>query len=374
MIRVIALTLPFAGLYEITLGALQARDEVLVAMVLDRIIRPTVQIGGMIAAGLHFASARSVTLAWAVPHVLVVIVALGLLTRTHVERRRTPDEHVSQSMLWRYTAPRSIARTAQTLTQRLDVLILAAVYPLEESGIYGTVSRCMIAGVFVATALRQTIQPQLRRLVVGGDQDSVRGLFGLSTTWLVLVSWPVYIVMMTHAPLVLSVFGDGYERGAPALVILSVAMLFATSCGLVDVVLLMLGKSWLSTVNILIALALNIVLNLILAPAYGMVGSAIGWLAAILATNLLPLLQVQRHGLSPLGRPLATAILVASATIALPMALTRLMFGTGVAPFFGVFAIALVLYGVTLWKLRSRVALDQLMRDIRRSPKSPAVA
>ena len=39
-------------------------------------------------------------------------------------------------------------------------------------------------------------------------------------------------------------------------------MLVASACGLVEVVLLMLGRSWLSTANVLAALVVNVALNL----------------------------------------------------------------------------------------------------------------
>ena len=114
------------------------------------------------------------------------------------------------------TAPRSISRIAQTLTQRLDVLILAAVYPLDEAAVYGAVSRCMIAGVFIATALRQTVQPQLRRLIVRGDRGAVKQMYGATTTWLVLVTWPIYLTMMFNAPVVMRVHCPCARRGVRA--------------------------------------------------------------------------------------------------------------------------------------------------------------
>jgi O-antigen/teichoic acid export membrane protein len=366
VVRTIAVLLPFAGLYEVVMGALRACDQVLISTVLDRIMRPIAQVVAMLVVASTSAGSQGVVLAWAVPNAAAVILAVLLLPRVRLRNAAQRTEHVSQARFWRYTAPRSVARIAQTLTQRLDVLILAAVYPLEDAAVYGTVSRCMIAGVFVASALRQTVQPQLRRLIVRGDRTAVKNMYGASTTWLLLVTWPVYLAMITHAPLVMSVFGADYVRGAPALVLLCLAMLVASACGLVDVVLLMLGRSWLSTLNVLIALVLNVVLNLVLAPAIGMIGSAIAWVVAILATNLLPLAQTAREGLHPGGPPLATAMVLSVSTIAAPLTLERIVFGSALTPFLIVSAIALVAYAVALRRFRHRVLLDRLVSDLRR--------
>ena len=47
----------------------------------------------------------------------------------------------------------------------LIMILLAALASVEDAGVYGTVSRCMIAGVFVATAVQQVVQPRLRNVL-----------------------------------------------------------------------------------------------------------------------------------------------------------------------------------------------------------------
>ena len=264
---------------------------------------------------------------------------------------------------------------AQTLTQRLDVLILAAVVSVKDAGVYGTVSRCMIAGVFVATAVKQVVQPRLRRLIVRKEMGAVKTMYGASTTWLVIATWPAYIAMAVYAPLVMRAFGQSYERGANALVILCLTMLVASACGLVDVVLLMLGKSWLSTANVVLALVLNVVLNVLLAPRFGMIGSAWAWSVAILATNVIPLFQVWRSGLHPGGEPLYTAMLLASVTIGGPLVTARLVWGDTLTSFAIAYTLSLVLYLLALTLQRRRVLLDRFFADLKggrsQSPARP---
>ena len=100
------------------------------------------------------------------------------------------------------------------------------------------------------------------------------------------------------------VFGPDVVRGCDPLTILCLAMLVASACGLVEVVLLMVGRSWLSTANVLPALVVNMVLNLILGPKFGMNGAAVAWMAAIFVTNLVPLWQTSRGRASPGRRAL----------------------------------------------------------------------
>jgi O-antigen/teichoic acid export membrane protein len=78
------------------------------------------------------------------------------------------------------------------------------------------------------------------------------------------------------------------------MVILSCAMLLASVCGQVDVVLISTGRSALSLANGLVALAVNVGVDVALIPRYGITGAAIGWAAAIAVSNLVPLVQLTR--------------------------------------------------------------------------------
>ena len=371
ILRATAVLLPFAGLYEVTFGALRACDRVVPAIVLDRFVRPIAQVGAMVAVAMADGSATATAYAWALPVVGAVIVAMVLLTRPSATRRVNGNRSsMPAGEFWHYTSPRAVARISQVLTQRLDVLLLAAIGTVEDAGVYGTVSRCMIAGVFVATAVQQMVQPRLRRLIVRGDLAGVKEMYGASTTWVVITTWPAYLTMAIFAPVVLRLFGEDAVRGSTALVILSLSMLVASACGLVEVVLLMAGRSWLSTANVLAALAINVVLNLLLIPPLGMTGSALAWMAAIFVTNLVPLYQVSRLGLHPGGRPLFTAMGIGIGAFAMPMLACRIIGGATWPALLVGLTIGMGAYVAALVVARRWVLLDRFVRDLR--PPRPA--
>ena len=81
-------------------------------------------------------------------------------------------------------------------------------------------------------------------------------------------------------------FGHSYRAGTPVMIILAASMLVATASGQVDMVLTTTGRSSWSLANGATALAVNVSLDLILIPRYGITGAAIGWAAAIGVTNL----------------------------------------------------------------------------------------
>ncbi len=356
---------------EAVLGVLRGADRVVIALVLDRFLRPILQVVMMIGVAATGGGPVGMVVAWAAPFAIVTLMGLVAISRLP---RHSGGEPVASSAFVAYTWPRAIARSAQALVQRLDVLFLAAAVGLKEAAIYGAASRCMIAGVFVATAVQQMVQPQLRKAVLAGDPAEVRSLYGASTTWTVLVTWPVYLAMAAFAPFVMRAFGDGFERGGTALTILCLTMLVASGCGLVDVVLLMLGRSWASTINTLIALGLNIGLNLALDRRYGMTGAAIAWAVAILATNLIPLAQVARHGIHPWGPPLRNAVIAGCAAVGIPLLAVRIVRGAEFNTVFPAIIIVAGLYALVVMRRRKVLMLDRLTSGMRgRQPRPPVL-
>ena len=68
-------------------------------------------------------------------------------------------------------------------------------------------------------------------------------------------------------------------------------------------VLVTAGRSSWSLINGLLAVVVNVGLDVLLIPRYGITGAAIGWSAAIVVTNLMPLAQLAATvRLHPFGR------------------------------------------------------------------------
>ena len=170
------------------------------------------------------------------------------------------------------------------------------------------------------------------------------------------MTWPLYLLAVCYGPEIITVFGHSYRAGADVMVILGLTMLLATACGQVDMVLVTTGRSSWSLINGLLAVGINVGLDLLLIPAYGITGAAIGWSAAIVLTNLMPLAQVAATvRLSPFGR--GTLITAALATLSfgvLPLA-ARGLFGDRVLPSLVAIACGCALMTAGIWRFREEL-------------------
>jgi O-antigen/teichoic acid export membrane protein len=114
-------------------------------------------------------------------------------------------------------------------------------------------------------------------------------------------------------------------------------------------------------VNILLALAVNVGVDLVLIPRIGILGAAIGWAAAIVFNNVVPLVQI---GIILRLHPFGVATLTAGALAALcfgvlPYAV-RVTAGDGAVPLIASALCGGVLYLAGCWRFRRQLQLTSL--------------
>jgi hypothetical protein len=231
---------------------------------------------------------------------------------------------------WSFTGPRSLASIAQIVIQRLDIVLVGVLIGPVQAAIYTAATRFLVAGQLGNAAISMAAQPQFTKLFAVGDRDGANAVYQATTAWLILLTWPLYLLAVIFGPYVLVIFGHAYHAGSTVMLILGLAMLVATACGQVDMVLITTGRSSWSLYNGLLAMVINVGVDLILIPRIGITGAAIGWAAAIGITNLVPLVQVASAAkVHPFGRGSLTAVLLATFSFAAIPLTVRALAGNG---------------------------------------------
>lgn len=317
VLRVLALFLPVAVVYVVLVAASRGLGSVRPLVFVEKIGRNTAETVSAGTAAALGTSILLITVAWVAPY-LAAILVISLWVGGRVRRMAAQAEAGSvprpwgelAGEFWRFSAPRAVSRVFTIALQRFDVLVVAALRGPADAAVYAVATRFLVLGLMFVQAIQQVMAPRIASSLAVDDVGVAGKLYRTTTTWLTLVSWPIYLVVMLFAPLLLGIFGSSYERGSVAVVVLCAAMLVATVCGPVDSMLLMAGRSVQSLVNTGLALALNVGLDLLIVPWLGVTGAALGWAAAILLNNLLALWQVHRGtGLHPFGAGTRAAML-----------------------------------------------------------------
>lgn len=377
-VRILAVMVPLAALAEGFLAATRGHRLMRATVLVDKVGRTTLQLAGLTTAVLLAASTSWFTFAWAAPWA-VTAVAAWLWLRTLLPGRAPEEGHGLGGLgtggrglgrrFWGFAWARGVANVLQQALQRLDILLVAGMLGFAPAALYTAATRFVIVGQLGNQALGTAVEPRIAEAMAHGDRAGARALYQGATAWLVLIAWPIYLLTAIFAPLYLGLFGSAYatDQTVAVVVLLCGAMLFASGCGMVDVVLAMTGRTTWNLANVSVALTLNVILNLLLIPRLGIVGAAVAWAVATLVKNALPLAQLGlRRGLHPFGTATLIAAALAVGCFGVPPLLLVWTLGASAPTLLAAAGAGALCYAAGLWRLRGPLGLDAF-RALRRS-------
>jgi O-antigen/teichoic acid export membrane protein len=399
-LRGLALLVPFGALENVYLGATRGYREMRPTVMIDRVGVSIAQLAAVLVA----ATAGSVALLaplWALPYVPATFAAWLWLRRIRrdaptrpgaalpdvppelaallalatplaparaaqaVRARGTQMGRAARKRLarattrrdfWRFTTPRAVGTVTSTIINRVDIVIIAIMKGPVEAAVYTAATRFLVLGQFAGTAIARSSQPRLTELFTVHDRHGTNVVYQATTAWLILLTFPIYLLVLVYGSQALAVFGHSYRAGYPVMVVLCVAMLAGALTGQVDIVLITSGRSSWSMLNGLLVLITNVGLDLWLIPRYGILGAAIAWGTAITVSNVVPLIQLAVvFRLQPISRGVVIATVLTVASFFIVSLAIRAALGSGWVSL-GVATVAgCVLLGAGM--LRFRVAL-----------------
>jgi O-antigen/teichoic acid export membrane protein len=231
--------------------------------------------------------------------------------------------------------------------------------------------------VFVLAPLNAAFGPYLAHLYHQDRMTEVRRSYAAVTGWVVRLSLPAFAVLLVFPDELLRLFGGAFVTGAAVTVILAAGQFVNAATGPCGTVLNMSGRVALNMWDNLAALVLNVLLNLWLIPAYGIVGAAVAWAVSLAVVNAARVLQVRRLIRAlPVSAGMLKGLAAGAAALLAGFAVRALLpegFGALAA---GVAAIAVVYLGVVLGlglSREDRMVLRALVRRRAGADRAEAV-
>jgi O-antigen/teichoic acid export membrane protein len=202
---------------------------------------------------------------------------------------------------WRSTSRSLFGITmAQFLLGQADVLILGAMLGTTESGIYSVASRLAAFVTFGINAINSVLAPAIAELHAKGDYAGMRAMLKTAAWCVLAYSVPVMLLLVVAGRYLLGIFGPSFQSAYWCLLVLGLGQLVVCLCGSVGFLLTMTGNHAIALKVIGSSAAGSVVLILLLTPALGSIGAALG-IAFATSVRSISLLQIARKrlGVSP---------------------------------------------------------------------------
>lgn len=266
----------------------------------------------------------------------------------------------------RFTLPVYLSQVLRQFSGSIEALALGFFGVMSGVGIYTTALRLSGIGSMFHTSLQAIAIPMISDLHSRGRLEALRRVYQTTTKWGMTFNLPIFLTITIFAKPLLAIFGDDFVAGAAGVAILAFATLFNASTGVCGSMITMTGHSKLSFANSIIHLGVNITLDLLLIPLWGVMGAALAVTLTGMLINTLRVAQVfVLLRLWPYDRsflkPLAASLIAAAATYGLnrwlPLRPVALQVAAGTLLLWSVYALVIVALRLSA---EDRLVLDRL--------------
>lgn len=293
VVRIVAVAIPFGASMIVAAFATTAREIAQYLVLVQEVIQPGANVLFLLPLlwlGFGLAGAAA---AWVLSFVVGFICALLFLHRVFpvIGDRSVEPRHETAELLG-FSLPLALGDASWLLMLWTDVLLLGALRTTGEVGVYRAVSQVALVIPLFLKALNTVFAPMIARHQAAGERDRMRSAFQTATRWSLLLSLPVYLVMVVAGEEVLHLFGAEFVVGATALAVLASGQLLNAGSGGVGYVLMMSGHQFQKMAGDVSFALLNIVLNLLFIPRWGILGAAAATAASIAGLNVVRSVQV----------------------------------------------------------------------------------
>lgn len=293
-----ALLLPGLALLLLVSGVLRGLKQVVVAMLPQWLLRPVLLVAaaGSLTLLLRRAPSPAAVMSADVAVCALLFVALWYRLRRH-RRGVARSERLSLPPVreWIATSLPIAALTAIRMTMsRVDILLVGTLLGTGAAGIYAAPAHMSILITFGLAAVNMIAAPLFAELRVRGESEELQRVVTLGTRGAFLFSLVVGSVLILLGPFLLGLYGPDFAAGFPPLVILVLSQVIGSAGGSVGFLLSMTGNERLAAWLTGGVGFLNLLLNLLLIPRFGLVGAALATGIANVAWTAVLAVAVRR--------------------------------------------------------------------------------
>lgn len=310
-LQIFGAAIPFSALLSVAIGGIRGQKESLYQVFVKNIVHPIARFALVFVAVLYGLGQAAIASAYALPYVLSAVLALVLLHRTLPKTWGSVDRGLVESVT-RYSLPFTISNISGFVYRSIDIFLILFIMSSTDVGIYGVAYAAVSFMGMFSTAFNYLASPIASEFDQAGDPEELLSLFGAVTRWLVVLSICGLIPLGVFATEFITViYSSQYASGGTALTILAVGFAVKNVLSIHNSILEGLGRSKLLSYNSIAAALVNVLLNLVLIPVYGIVGAAVATGLSFVLRDGLAVYQVRSSiGSVPVSRNSAGLVAV----------------------------------------------------------------
>jgi O-antigen/teichoic acid export membrane protein/Mrp family chromosome partitioning ATPase len=289
-LRFVALALPAAAFTDVALAATLGYRTMKPLALIGPIFEPGLRLVLVVLALVQGTGLRGVMTAVLASHLVTAVLAAAALRQ--VMGRPTAMATYRPHELLRFSTMSWLTGLASTGLIWVDIILLGLFATSAEVGVYSVATRLVHLATFVMLPISAAFAPRIADLYQRGRNESLRRTYAAAASWIIRLSLPAFVLLVIFPRELLALFGTGFVVGATVTVILAAGKFIDAATGPCGLMLNVSGRPALNLLDNIVVLVVNILLNLLLIPRYGIVGAAAAWAVSLAIVNLARVAQV----------------------------------------------------------------------------------
>lgn len=290
--------MPALSLRNIRRGAMRGLHQITRGLLPELLIDPLILITLTIGAYWIFRSELSAL--WIIAFygvgtsVTLVIVSRFLNQALPQSAKSAQPEYKGKAWL-SGALPFLLIESMPIINSQTDVLMLGAFKGVDAVGLYVPVNRGAQLITFILMAVSSTLAPTIASAYADNRLLELQRTITKSVRVVTGVAFLFAVTLIVCGPIYLNLFGEGFTEGLRALYILCVGTFISTSIGLSFSILNMTGHERYTANVGWVVTVLNVVLNAICIPFWGVEGAALATTTSAMLGGFMSLVAVRKR-------------------------------------------------------------------------------
>jgi O-antigen/teichoic acid export membrane protein len=224
---------------------------------------------------------------------IVLFLSIYLWRRATPKLKTAAVISIDNATILASSSPLFVVAIMNILIDFSDTVLLGFFLDSSAVGIYTIALRLTAISSLILSSVNSVIAPEFSTLWAENKTSELNALARSTTRLMSLVACCILAIFLLLPETLLGLFGSEFIAGKTVLITLACAHFIALATGPVAYILMMTGNERFHRTTVLICAGLNIVLNCLLIPIYGIVGAAIATAIALSTKNILAVLFVR---------------------------------------------------------------------------------
>ena len=205
------------------------------------------------------------------------------------------NQKIKKRNLLNVSLPMLLTSSMGYILQWTGIFILGIFRPEWEVGVYNVAMKISLVTSISLFAINSIAAPKFAELFAQGKMKDFEKIVHQSTRLIFWTSAPFLLLFLIFPTFFLGLFGEEYIFGKWTLIYLTIGQFINAISGSVGYILQMTGKQKTFQNIMIVSTIINIIMNVIFIPKFGITGAAIASALSLIIWNLTSIFMVKKN-------------------------------------------------------------------------------